>query len=104
MVTANCIPPCDPNDPVALPSNTPSPFAIFSGPPASSFIAPVVKADADLPDGLAKGLLVGTAGTITLMDESGNIHVDVPIQQGYNYISVRQVRLGGTADNIWALY
>ena len=100
MVTANCVPPCDPNDPVALPSNNPSPYATFT----ASFMAPVVKADADLPDGPAKRLLVGTAGTMTLMDEMGNIHVDVPIQQGYNDISVRQVRLGGTADNIWALY
>ena len=64
----------------------------------------VTKADADIPRGVCRGLLVGTAGTANLMDGDGNIQTDVPLQAGYNPLQVRQVRTGGTADNIWALY
>ncbi|MGP1255240.1 MAG: spike base protein, RCAP_Rcc01079 family [Kiloniellales bacterium] len=65
---------------------------------------PVTKADADLPAGTARGLLVGTAGTATLMGPGGEIRTDVPLQPGYNPLRVKQVRLGGTAADIWALY
>ncbi len=64
----------------------------------------VTKADADLPSGVARGLLVGTAGTANLMDEFGTVTADVPLQVGYNPLNVKQVRTGGTADDIWALY
>lgn len=64
----------------------------------------VTKADSDLPRGTARGLLVGTAGTANLMDGEGNIQASVPLQAGYNPVQARQVRTGGTADNIWALY
>lgn len=64
----------------------------------------VTKANADLPDGLCRGLLCGTAGTVNLMDGTGEILANVPLQAGYNPISVKQVRTSGTADNIWALY
>lgn len=66
--------------------------------------APVSKADANLPGGVCRSLLVGTAGTANLMQEDGTIRMDVPLQQGYNPLAVLQVRTGGTADNIWALY
>jgi hypothetical protein len=65
---------------------------------------PVVKADADLPDGPCRGLLVGTAGTANLTELDGTERDDVPLQAGYNPLVVAQVRLGGTADDIWALY
>lgn len=64
----------------------------------------VTKADAALPHGACRSLLVGTAGTANLMDNNGNICADVPLQAGYNPIRCQQVRLGGTAANIWALY
>ena len=64
---------------------------------------PVTKADQDLPNGLANGLLVGTPGTANLMEPDGTIRTNVPLQQGYNPIAVRQVRTGGTASDIWAL-
>jgi hypothetical protein len=70
----------------------------------SGFFAPVTKADADLTNGICRALLVGTAGTANLMDADGNIRTDVPLQVGYNQLSVKQVRTGGVADNIWALY
>lgn len=65
---------------------------------------PVTKADANLPDGVARGLLVGTAGTANLMEEDGTVRTAVPLIQGYNPVVVKQVMLGGTASDIWALY
>lgn len=71
--------------------------------PAEDFV-PVVKADADLPDGVCRGLLVGTAGTANLQGIDGVTRANVPLQQGYNPLVVKQVRTGGTANDIWALY
>lgn len=70
----------------------------------SGKIRAVTKANEDLPDGECRALLVGTAGTANLMDATGEILADVPLQQGYNPLKVLQVRTSGTADDIWALY
>lgn len=67
-------------------------------------IVAVTKADSDLTSGVTLGLLVGTAGTANLMDAAGNTLANVPLQPGYNPLCVRQVRTGGTAADIWALY
>lgn len=64
----------------------------------------ITKANADLAGGTCRALLVGTAGTANLQDNDGTTTTDVPLQQGYNPLQVRQVRTGGTADDIWALY
>ncbi len=64
----------------------------------------VTKAASDLPNGVCRALLCGTAGTVNLVDGSGNVCTSYPLQQGYNPISVVRVSTGGTADNIWALY
>jgi hypothetical protein len=66
--------------------------------------APVTKADADLPGGVCRGLLVGVAGTANLMQIDGTIRADVPLAVGYNPLVALQVRTGGTASGIWALY
>jgi len=71
--------------------------------PAKAIFA-VTKANSDLPNGACRALLVGTAGTANLLDFSGNLCTNVPLQAGYNPVSCKQVRTGGTADNIWALY
>ncbi len=72
--------------------------------PASK-IVPVTKDDvADLPDGVCRALLVGTAGTANLIDVSGVARTGVPLQAGYNPIGVQRVLTGGSASNIWALY
>jgi len=70
----------------------------------SGKVRSVTKADSDLPDGECRALLVGTAGTANLMDATGEILANVPLQQGYNPLKVLQVRTGGDADDIWALY
>jgi hypothetical protein len=67
-------------------------------------IVQVAKADSNLPGGRCFALLVGTEGTANLMDAEGNILTGVPLQTGYNPLSVLQVRIGGTASDIWALY
>lgn len=76
-------------------SNLDSPSRYFVG---------VTKADADLPDGPCRALLVGSAGTANIKDYEGNIRTDVPLVAGYNPLSCKQIRTGGTATNIWALY
>lgn len=64
----------------------------------------VTKADTTLPGGTCRALLVGTAGTANIMDANGTICANIPLQAGYNPIQTTQVRTGGTADDIWALY
>lgn len=70
----------------------------------AKYVVPVTKADENLPDGMADGLLCGSAGTVNIMDAGGEIRTNVPLQQGYNPFMAQQVRTGGTADDIWALY
>jgi hypothetical protein len=48
--------------------------------------------------------LVGTAGTANLTEDDGTERNGVPLIAGYNFLVVKKVRTGGTADNIWALY
>lgn len=67
-------------------------------------IALVTKANADLPYGSCRALLVGTAGTANIVDLMGHEHSNVPLQQGYNPIGAQRIKTGGSADNIWALY
>lgn len=70
----------------------------------SGFFVPVTKADAALTNGICRALWVGTAGTANLMDAEGNTRANVPLLAGENPFSCSQVRTGGTADNIFALY
>lgn len=65
-------------------------------------IVPVV---AGTPFDLCRGLLVGTAGAATVVDGTGATRTLIPLQQGYNPISITNVVASGlTADDIWALY
>lgn len=70
----------------------------------SGKIRSVTKADSNLPDGACRALFVGTAGTANLMDTTGKILSNFPLQAGINPIQVLQVRTSGTASDIWALY
>jgi hypothetical protein len=67
-------------------------------------LIPVTKANTDLPHGVTRGVNCGSAGTANLMDAHGNIVANFPLHAGYNPIQVLQVRTGGTATDIWALY
>lgn len=71
--------------------------------PADDYV-PVTKADVDLPDGPCRSLFVGTAGTANLMQLDGTVRTNVPLHVGTNPFVCKQVRLGGTAADIWALY
>ena len=85
----------------------PNPFRNRNGglaAPASKLVPVTPDDEADLPDGVCRALLVGTAGTANLVDASGAAHTDVPLQQGYNPIGVQRVMTGGSASNFWALY
>lgn len=67
-------------------------------------VVPVTKADAPLPDGTCRGLVVGAAGTINFRDGSGAIRTNFPVFQGTNPVVCQEVREGGTASDIWAGY
>lgn len=73
--------------------------------PASKIVAVSANDDTDLPNGVCRALLVGTAGAATIIDASGNTCTLLPLQQGYNPIGITRVKATGlTASNIWALY
>ena len=74
-----------------------------SNTPLTSFV-PVTKADVNLPAGVCRGLWVGVAGTANLMQDDGQVRTNFPLKEGVFPCAVRQVRLGGSADEIWALY
>ena len=71
---------------------------------AGSRYEPVVIADADLPSGVCRFLLVGTAGAANLTQADGTLRTSIPLMVGYNPIQVRQVNSGTVASNIWAVY
>ena len=59
----------------------------------------------DLPLGVCKALLVGTAGNADIVDADGVLQLTVPLQTGYNPIGVTRIYSTHlTASNIWAIY
>lgn len=73
--------------------------------PAGRAVAVTASDTLDLPGGVCKALLVGTAGAADLLDADGVKRSAVPLQAGYNPIGVQRIfatSLG--ASNIWALY
>jgi hypothetical protein len=69
--------------------------------PASKIEA--VSSGVDFTNGVCRALLVGTAGTATVIDADGNTATNIPLQQGYNPLRVSKVTLG-TASDVWALF
>lgn len=69
-------------------------------------LRPVVPNDqADLPDGVTRGLFVGVAGEIALTDASGGTVQFSSGAMQYHPIAVRRILASGTtADRIFALY
>lgn len=68
-------------------------------------LEPITKADATpLPDGDARGIWCGTAGTLNFVDGAGETRANFPLQVGPNMIIVQQVHTGGTAADLWAIY
>ena len=72
--------------------------------PASKVVPITADDEADLPDGVCRALLVGSAGTANLIDASGAERTGVPLQQGFNPIGIARLMTGGTASDLWALY
>lgn len=68
---------------------------------------PVTKADVDLPDGPCKAILVGVSGTLNVEmvgRGSPQIRNSLPLDTGIYPLQCKQIRTGGTSDNIWAIY
>jgi hypothetical protein len=59
--------------------------------------------DLALANGATRGLLVGVAGTATVIDMTGATLTNIPLQQGYNPLRVRKVTFGSCSD-VWGLY
>lgn len=70
---------------------------------SSSPSCKVVEVASGVPFDTCRSLLVGTAGTATVIDADGNTATDIPLQAGYNPIRVTKVTFGTAAD-VWALY
>jgi hypothetical protein len=65
----------------------------------------VTKADDDLPDGLTRGLYIGGAGNLSVMDATGTIVTITGALAGSVLpLKVKQVRDATTATSIVALY
>jgi hypothetical protein len=73
--------------------------------PATALSAVVPSDDADLPDGTTRAIHVGTAGTVTVMDTTGNVVTLTSLESQYHPVSVRRVlATGTTATGIVAMY
>lgn len=85
------------------PFNTNNPETLIT--PAFSVRAVTPSDTVNLPGGVCRALLVGTAGAADIVDASGTSCSAVPLQAGYNPIGVMRVNLTNLgAANIWALY
>ena len=51
-----------------------------------------------------RSLWVGTAGTATMLDVSGNTLTDFPLLAGVNPIRITKLTALGTASDVWAMY
>lgn len=69
-----------------------------------SYVPVTPNDDEDLPNGICRTLLVGTAGAADLVDAGGTTRTGVPLIAGYNPLAVKRVLETTVASNIWALY
>lgn len=73
--------------------------------PARSFVAVTPDDTADLPAGAARALFVGEAGTLSLVDQEGNVVSIVSAASQYHPLQAVRVRATGTtAGGVVALY
>lgn len=73
--------------------------------PAMTLCAVVPSDTADLPDGPCRGLYVGTAGTLRLMDCAGHVVDLISSEAQYHPLRVQRVlATGTTAADVIALY
>jgi hypothetical protein len=73
--------------------------------PANRLAVVVPSDDTDLPDGLARGLFVGGAGTLRVVDSHGNIADIVSNASQYHPLRIARIMATGTtAADIVALY
>ena len=69
--------------------------------------APLLNADLTATGGpgvTAKGIQVGTAGTIDGVDAQGNTFAGFPVVAGWNKIILKKLTAVHTAANIWGLF
>ena len=73
--------------------------------PARRILGIVPSDESDLPEGLARGLFVGGAGTVRMVDDSGNVTDILSAAHQYHPLRARRIMATGTtATDIVALY
>jgi len=58
----------------------------------------------DLPGGRCLAIKCDSAGTVNFVDATDTLVSPYTLEVGYHNISVKRVKLGGTATGLWALY
>ena len=84
-----------------------SPFRSFS--PFESLeygkhITQVFAGSGAFAKGPCRALLIGSGGTLNIFDATSVAGVAVPFPTGQTDLSIQEVRSGGTAASIWAIY
>lgn len=74
------------------------------GDPADRLVPVIPADDADLPEGLTRGLFVGGAGELTVIDAAGGQVALRSAEAQYHPIRVRRILTATTATGIVALY
>ena len=69
-----------------------------------SDVIKITKSANEFVGGPCRALWIGTAGTINITPLSGTDRDDFPAQVGLLPVQCIKVRLGGDADDIWAIY
>lgn len=73
--------------------------------PAQRILSVVPSDVSDLTDGLARSIFIGGAGTVRIVDDSGNVTDIVSAAHQYHPLRVRRIlATGTTATDIVALY
>jgi hypothetical protein len=70
---------------------------------SSGNIVAITKSDTTILDEM-KAIWCGTAGTANLVTRADQTLTDFPLVKGLNQIKVKQVKTGGGASDLWALY
>lgn len=84
-----------------------SPFRSFSAFESLEFGKHVTKVFAGsgaFAKGPCRALLVGSGGLLNIFDATSVAGVDVPFPTGMTDLSIQEIRSGGTAADIWAVY
>ncbi len=79
-------------------------FSPTEGMEGGKCVVQVFPGSGPFADGPCKALIIGVAGLLNLFDCASMDARGVPFQAGYTDLGIQEIRSGGTASNIWAVY